>query len=1086
MASLESQLKKYASGELGGSGDLNFQLTSLARKAGYDEDYFRQRDEEERIRKQEEQRKQEAEQATQRKTALDRVGDVGGALWRGATDWTRTVSQGAARALGASEQAPESAVANLERTREVVLQTLRDPSVPQERKDRLLNMLNEDIREDVRRQTETTRTIEEQTDKKRFLGATAEGASMLVGGTGLKSAYKAGGALRAARAVGATAGSGAVGATGARLREDPQASATDLAKTAALGAGLGAGFSVGSAALGKAARSTFPTIAETRLGQKAAQTRVAQKIGSLKDEFVAKIVDDTNFIKKPFKGLTDDTTGRAITDEIEDRVTNVRQFAGLAQQRLDENQAFQELKPLIGGDKKRYQEFGDFIKKKQDAINRNKLIDADKIQGAKATVPTGTPDQEQAYRLLNQATKNDIQYLFDNGIIDEAKYTNWMNDPDYTRVQREVLEDQSTQFGKSGLVSGQSVTGQKLKGSTKEAIDPFTSYEDWQRRVTLEVERNNLARYVRDKALAAGKSNQVQTTDSALEKLQKLYGEEGVKQKTLPVFENGIKELYTIDPRAARQLANSTNLELKAIADWALLPSRLLKGGATSLNAAFAVPNFIRDQMSSAIISKNALATHNPIAFWAGIKEGILKPTGNAVMRKIPGVADEVFEPSPLFKEYLARNANITSVDLARNLKAATRAAQEELGVRGESVLRRYENIISASEKATRYQNFLGTYKNAIKNNIDPEQALQRASAAARTNSINFANRGEIAQFMKIFNPYFNAGVQGSRTLAKAIKERPVPTMMKVGTTVMAPVAFATYHNLSNPEKAEIYANIPDYIKDGNLIMVLGANRPYIKVPLPPGIKEFSKPLRNFIESEYLGDRQGFIETAKNIFIDAFSPVGTTANELVSQALPQAVKPAVELVMNRDMFTGQDIVPENLQGLPKEEQAFESTPQIFKDIAKAIGVSPLQVRQVIRGYGAGGLEGALATFDQARGKESGNRGTVEQILNRFVGNLDKQDTGVTSKFYEAYTPLRSKKEATSRKITDAVKRNDIGTASELARQVNDEIEQEKARLRETYGRFEADLTPLYERLDSLKIPMDGDLLARSSIKSRQR
>jgi hypothetical protein len=584
--------------------------------------------------------------------------------------------------------------------------------------------------------------------------------------------------------------------------------------------------------------------------------------------------------------------------------------------------------------------------------------------------------------------------------------------------------------------------------------------------------------------VAAGKSNQLQTTSAAYDKIKQLYGEEGVRQKTLSVLEDGVKELYTIDPRAARQLAGASDLELRAISNVLLLPSRLLREGATSLNAAFAVPNFIRDQIESGIVSQNARSTHNPLAIWAGLKEAVFKPTGNAVLRKIPGVSDEVFKPSALFKEYLKANGNMTKVDLARNLKAATQQTLEDLGVKGENVLRRYENIISATEKSTRYQNFLGTYKKAIEDGIDPEQAIQRANAAARRNSINFANRGELATFMKVFNPYFNASVQGAANLGRALKRRPAATALKIGATIGAPVAIATYHNLSDPDKAALYANIPSYVRDKNLIFVLGGDKGYIKVPLPPGAVNFANPLRNFIESEYLGDRQGFLETVKNLTIDPFSPVGTTGREVLSSAVPQGVKPAIELALNQDIYTGRNIIPDNLKGLPANEQVFENTPQSYRDIGKLLGFSPLQVRKVVLGYGAGGLEGALATVDQIRGKESGNRAVSEQIVGRFFS--PEGGGQVKSTFYETYGPLLDKKDAYSSKITQAVQSGDIDKANEIANQINDEIEAEKKRLKETYGKFESDLTPLYDRLDALKFPVENGKLKQSSIAYRQK
>lgn len=1107
----ESYFKGYSSNVGSGSSRGSGPSMGSSFFSGYSDNITEEDDEErnKELKRQEEQRKREEALKNKDDSLKKTVEGVGGffkSVGEGIAAPFKRTAEGVAEVVhevtGGAERERQQQSRSAEDSVQLIKalgQKMREAKTEEEK-----NRYREAIRkvsgisdEQYKQFQERQGQIIERTDPIKGAAAIGEiGLNVLTGGT-VGAVVKGGSAAAKAtniaqklitpRGVGQGVASGAAqgalyGAAGTAEQKGGGATIGDYAAGVAGGAAVG-GVTGGiiPAALSK---KGLPTITSTKFGEKVAQTRVGQKITDLKDGFVAKIVDDTNMIKKQFKGLTDSSTGRKVADEIEDRVTNVRQFAALSQSRLESNQAFQELVPLIAGDKKRYKEFSEFINNKQQAINQQKLG----REGSPA-IPKGTPEQEEAYRLLNQATKDDVQYLFDNGKISKEQYDKWIADPDYTRVQKEVLDDQGKQYGKSGLVSGSSVTQQKLKGSTKKSVDPFASYEDWSRQVTLEVEKNNLAKYMRDQLVANGKSNKLQTTDSALDKIKQLYGEEGVKQRTLPVFENGVKELYTLDPAAARQLSGMTDLELKAVADWALLPSRILRGGATQLNPAFAVPNFIRDQISSGILSRNAAATHNPLVFLAGLKEAVVKPTLKATAGRIPGaekVAGKLWEPSETYKLWQSRNANITRADLSRNLKQATRQSLEDLGVKNESFLRKYENIVSAGEKATRYQNFLGTYKNALKKSKSPEEALALANRAARDNSINFSNRGEIATFMKLFNPFFNASVQGSRTLAKTLKERPVGTSLKIGTTLMAPVAASTYYNLSDPDRAAVYANIPDHERAANLIMVLGGNRGYIKVPLPPGLREFANPLRDFVESEYLGDRQSLLETAKDILVDPFSPIGTTAGEVVSNLVPQAVRPGVEIAANQEFYSGNKIIPDNLKDLKPEEQVFDSTPQVYKDIGKLLGTSPLQVRKVVQGYTAGAGEGALTSVDLARGAQTGGRSTPEQLTNRFFDSEVSGSGRVSSKFYETYTPLKAQKESISKKITDAIKAGDINKANELARDVNQRIDSEKERLGTTYGRFEVNLDPLFERLDSLKIPMDGESLSLRSIKSREK
>lgn len=1082
---------------------------------------------------------------------------------------------------------------------------VNDPKASKQRRDNAQKALDRVMQESSRiigTQSEDVRKMEEAFNNKKNIAAGVElGADLATAGTyGAARRLGTAGARTAAKVGVGTAAGGVVGATTAIQDE------TDVKRGALIGSAFGAtlGLAIPFAkaagqGVSKASQAGgIPSITQSKFGQNIAQRKTAQKVSRMKDSFVSKVIDDTNLIKKQFKGMND-STGNKITDTIEEKITNIRQFNALAQFRLQNNQSYQQLKTLIestGGRKARaakYDSLGNFIKKKQDAINDVRL-------GGKSKIPIGTDEQEQAYKLLNESTKQDIQEMFDNGLITQSKYQKWIDDPDYTRVQRETEEHVANQYGGGGLKQSRLISEQRLKGSKKKAIDPFAAYEDWHRRITLESEKNNLAKYLREEMTERGMTKEIRVADKVI-KRNELYGEaaqlrplrnklgkftkgqtkytrqiqkeldklnkqgldeslakvqddtlqgklvdpnikvtkeetrklmddliateskelKSIRNKiakkdkkaaeavdelielrnqyvnvrdevsdlttrarqnadldprgenTLKVWENGVREMYTVDPKMAKQLSGMTDLELGAIANWALFPSRILREGATGLNVAFAVPNFVKDQIFSAINSKSIAATHNPMSFLQGIKEAMLKPTGKATLGRL-GVGE--WKPSKEFSEWLSKNENTTRVDLARNLKKASRESMENLGVKGESPIRKFESVISATEKATRYQNYFGQYKKALKSGKSSQEALSAANRASRENSINFTRRGEMAMFMKIFNPYINAGIQGSARLGRSFKERPVQTATKVATGLMMPVAASTYYNLSDPERAKVYSDLPQWERDSNIIMVIGGAP--LKVPLPPGVKDMANPVRNMIESEYLGDRQGFLETAKNMVIDPFSPVVASKSGVMSSLIPQAFKPVVELGMNRDIFLDAPVVPKRLQNELPENQYFESTPQIYRDLGQTFDLSPLQVRKVITGYGAGGLEGALVTLDEIRGENTGNRSTAQQLVGRFVSS---RTGGVESQFYDEYIPLSDSRSRVSSQVNKAVKANDMNKANQLANEINSQIESEKRKLTEEYGQFQDQeyLGPLLEKLEKLKINLtDRSISAR--------
>jgi hypothetical protein len=794
--------------------------------------------------------------------------------------------------------------------------------------------------------------------------------------------------------------------------------------------------------------------------------KLVSAVGDAKDKAAYHLYNNMQYIDKHFKGATDAYTGRKVNEVVREMTGNVRQYAGIAQSRREQNQAFQELGKLArgledrrGSARKAFKEdIVPFIQQKQDVLNRQKL-------GEKVVIPKGTAEQEAAYDLLNKSTKSEVQYAFDNNLIDEAKYKAWMADDNYTRVQREMEDTLSGGKGGAEASISSTVTSQKLKGSDKDALDPIAAYIDWSNRITRESEVNKLATYVTKQLESVGEAT-VTTSQN-------------MGAKSLARLNQGVKELVETDPMVVKSIKDMDAVMLGAINKYVNFPGRVLKAGATAYNPAFIAANFIKDQITSFNLSKNAMATHNPIAFWEGLKESIVKPTARSVAGKV-GYKD-AFKPSELFEEYMKKNKNMTTADLARELKSATRQGYEELGLKGDSFLRKAESIMTSTETATRYQNFIGTYKRELKKGVDPQEALKRANQAGRENSIDFSQRGEASGFMRIFNPYLPAQIQGGRSLARAFKERPAGTSAKIAATVLAPVSAATYYNLSDPERAKLYAEIPEYERNSNLIMML-PGRGYIKVPLPPGISNMAKPLRNLIESEYLGDRQGFLETAKNLLVDPFNPLGTSKNEVLGNFVPQSIKPAVQIATNTDLFTGNKIVSDKLlENKKPSEQFYDSTSQSYRDIGKLLGVSPLQVKSVVKGYAAGGGEQVFENVDQGRklaGQDvaTGGRSTLEQVLGRFYAQKPSGNA-VTTRFYDDLKATTLGKQDVSDAITEATKRGDDGLARTLIGEFNSKIDNLERTYKTTYGKYDNN-SELLEALQKNKFK-DSDRALKS-------
>ena len=217
---------------------------------------------------------------------------------------------------------------------------------------------------------------------------------------------------------------------------------------------------------------------------------------------------------------------------------------------------------------------------------------------------------------------------------------------------------------------------------------------------------------------------------------------------------------------------------------------------------------------------------------------------------------------------------------------------------------------------------------------------------------------------------YLNAGIQGGRTMIRSFKERPAQTAAKVATAVYLPVAMAALYNVKDPKRKAVFDDISDFEKDNNIILVYGDERDkhgaysqVIKIPLPQGVSNLAVPVRRGIESLAGLEPLKLKEVADNL-IGAVSPIEPNFKSLVSSATPHAIKLPAQEVLNKDFFTGQDIVPSRLQKAPVKYQVKPDTSGTARGIGNLIGASPIKVEHFIKSASGGTGLNVLNASDQ--------------------------------------------------------------------------------------------------------------------------
>lgn len=486
-------------------------------------------------------------------------------------------------------------------------------------------------------------------------------------------------------------------------------------------------------------------------------------------------------------------------------------------------------------------------------------------------------------------------------------------------------------------------------------------------------------------------------------------------KNTIKRMRDGIAEVYEVPGDIKKVMDNVNPYQLGVIARIVSAPTRLARAGLTALSAPFTVTNYLRDQASSAIYSKSVIATHNPKNIIAGLASASRDFAGesrNPLWKKF-----EEFAGDQTFYDEL-RNAQNTR----RLLKEVRRGQAGKVSNMLTQPIRTLEDLNSITEKATRFQNFKGIYEKTIKAGLGEDEAIKRAVLAARQNSVDFQRSSSFTRAMNLFIPYFNAGVQGSRNVARSFRDRPLATSMKSVGFVATPAVALTAYNLSDAKRREVYDSIDEFEKENNFIIV-GPNAKQradggwegiYKIPKPQGYRELTDPVRDVAEAFFKGEK---VEDVAGMFKDMVGGLTGPVNiddgrKFVGSFVPQAAKPWLQAAMNMDLYTGSKTVPDYMADETDDptKQAYKGTSGTARAIANQLGVSPIKVEKAIADiagslgrYGINASDNLLASTGAIPKEQIGGRSIASDFSRRLFEasgeTLDKNKTE-GAKFFE--------------------------------------------------------------------------------------
>ncbi len=416
------------------------------------------------------------------------------------------------------------------------------------------------------------------------------------------------------------------------------------------------------------------------------------------------------------------------------------------------------------------------------------------------------------------------------------------------------------------------------------------------------------------------------------------------------------------DEVLAQQLKNLGDQHMPELLRVMAMGTRVLASLHTGLNPEFWVTNFSRDVQTALIhiqdLNDRGVAAKGIARAVAGdvFKRGTsLLPALYLSENDVSAKAPKRQEWQNWIRDYERAGGKIgffglKSVDaIAKDLEKSIRRAGDEVSVlsRGwTALIDTVEAANAAIENALR----VSLYRRLVESGV----SKHKAALAARNLTVNFNKRGEWSGNIGAFFMFFNAAVQGTARMVKALRYSKSVRYVAAGY-VVAGIMAALWNELiggdDDDKDEKKHAQYSDWQKNTNLLLLSPDGDEAAKVPLPYGYNLFYVTGYRAVESVLNPDAGlgSFIGNVAGAAAGAFDPIGIT--EGIGQAIskddwrsaiptftPSIARPLMEVAVNRN-FMGNFIWQEDWfrdDVRPDSERAWVRTPEVYKAIARAL------------------------------------------------------------------------------------------------------------------------------------------------------
>jgi len=444
------------------------------------------------------------------------------------------------------------------------------------------------------------------------------------------------------------------------------------------------------------------------------------------------------------------------------------------------------------------------------------------------------------------------------------------------------------------------------------------------------------------------------------------------------VLENGVKTVYQANDQLFVDAVKSLNMPELPFMSILSAPANLLRNLVTK-DPGFIMTNLLRDSLS-AYITSGTNAT----------------PIAGTVINFAKGMKGN----SPSF-EALMDAGIIGGYEFSANVEQSGATLAKDLARKsgkGGGILTPFtslweglEKASTASDAATR----MAVYDRVLQETGNEAEALYRALEV-----MNFNRKGSsaVVRILTAAVPFLNARMQGLDIFYRASFGRMNTADAKEiqrkffvrGMTMLGLSALYYFAVAGSPD----YEKQEQETKDNNwLIPGVG-----IKIPIPFEVGTLFKTVPERIAAYLFGTDTG--EDFKKAMwraANGFIPMSPAAY------IPQTLKPLLEVMTNYSFFTQREIVNSGLKDVDPEFQVGPGTSAMSQFVGKTLGLSPMKVDHMLKGYtgtmGMYAIDMMDSVMDQfGDSPKPSKRFEQMPVIKRFA--LDPEARGSVTNYYE--------------------------------------------------------------------------------------